>query len=104
MQKNKKFLYSYLANALLEYCFNETLFGCHELINIVIDKKDTNKSISTEFKNYLKNNFSQKISGEMRFEIKPSYTNKCLQAVDFASWAIFRKYEQNDLEYLTTLD
>lgn len=31
--------------------------------------------------------------------IKPSHAEKCLQAADFISWAIFRKYEQNDYEY-----
>jgi hypothetical protein len=31
--------------------------------------------------------------------IKTSFEEKTLQAVDFASWAIFRKYEKNDDSY-----
>jgi len=32
-------------------------------------------------------------------ELHSSHDNKSLQAVDFISWAIFRKYEKNDYEY-----
>lgn len=42
---------------------------------------------------------SKKIRNRFEILIKPSHTEKCLQAVDFISWAIFRKYEQSDYEY-----
>ena len=32
-------------------------------------------------------------------EIKTPYEEKCLQAVDFLSWSIFRKYQQEDDSY-----
>ncbi len=39
--------------------------------------------------------------GRKQFSIAlhKSHENKSLQAVDFISWAIFRKYEKGDYEY-----
>ena len=42
-------------------------------------------------------------SGDLGFDFSKKNTSKVfiitLQAVDFASWAIFRKYEKNDDSY-----
>ena len=34
-----------------------------------------------------------------KMSLMASHDNKCLQAVDFISWAIFRKYERGDYEF-----
>ena len=47
----------------------------------------------------LKDSFSKRGTSKVVIKIKPSHTEKCLQAVDFISWAIFRKYERGDYEY-----
>jgi hypothetical protein len=58
-----------------------------------------NEFIRNNFEKYLKDNFTKRGSKKFNIKIKPSHTEKCLQAVDFVSWAIFRKYEKNDYEY-----
>lgn len=66
---------------------------------ICIDQRETNKFLKKNFEDYLKNNLRQRESNDFEIKIKPSNTEKCLQAVDFISWAIFRKYERSDYEY-----
>ena len=70
-----------------------------EKILICIDQRETNKFLKKNFENYLKGNLLKKGNNHFEIKIKPSQTEKCLQAVDFISWAIFRKYEKNDYEY-----
>lgn len=99
LRNQKNYLYNYTANILLDRLHNKKLINIDEIIELYIDQKDTNKFIRENFERYLKNNFAKRGNGKVRIKIKPSHTEKCLQAVDFISWAIFRKYETGDREY-----
>lgn len=100
LQNQKNYLYNYTANILLDRLHhNKKLVDINEPIELYIDQKDTNKFIRDNFEKYLKQNFTKRGNIKVNIKIKPSHTEKCLQAVDFISWAIFRKYEQNDYEY-----
>ncbi len=100
LQNQKNYLYNYTANILLDRLHNKKLIKTDEPINLYIDKKDTNKFIRNNFQKYLEDNLLKRgNSGKIEIKIKASHTEKCLQAVDFVSWAIFRKYEKNDYEY-----
>lgn len=100
LQNQKNYLYNYTANILLDRLHNRKLIETDEPINLYIDKKDTNRFIRDNFEKYLKDNLEKRgNNGKIKIRIKPSHTEKCLQAVDFASWAIFRKYESGDYEY-----
>ncbi len=100
LQKQKDYLYNYTANILLDRLHNKRLIKTSEPINLFIDQKDTKKFIRENFEKYLKNNLIKRgNNGRIEIKIKPSHTERCLQAVDFVSWAIFRKYERNDYEY-----
>ena len=48
------------------------------------------------FKNYLQTQASNDHKLKIIVEIKSPTEEKSLQAVDFVSWAIFRKYETGD--------
>lgn len=99
LQNQKNHLYNYTANILLDRLHNKKLIRIDEPINLYIDKKDTNKFIRENFEKYLKDNLVKRGSnGRIEIKIKPSHSEKCLQAVDFVSWAIFRKYERGDYE------
>lgn len=98
-ENQKNYLYNYTANVLLEKLYSKKLINIDEQIDLYIDQKDTNKFIRDNFEKYLKDNFVKKSSNKVLIKIKPSHTERCLQAVDFVSWAIFRKYEKNDYEY-----
>ena len=41
----------------------------------------------------------QRRDGHFSVVLNASHENKSLQAVDFISWAMFRKYEKSDYEY-----
>lgn len=100
LQNQKNYLYNYTANILLDRLHNKNLIETDEPISLYIDKKDTNKFIRENFEKYLKDNLAKRGNkGRIEIKIKPSHTEKCLQAVDFVSWAIFRKYERGDYEY-----
>jgi len=100
LQGQKNILYNFTANILMDRLHNKKIIEIDEPINLYIDKKDTNKFIRENFEKYLKDNLMKRgNSGKIDIRIKPSHSEKCLQAVDFVSWAIFRKYERNDYEY-----
>ncbi len=99
LQNQKNHLYNYTANILLDRLHKKKILNTDEPIQLYIDQKDTNKFIRESFEKYLKVNITKKRNGQINIKIKPSHTEKCLQAVDFLSWAIFRKYEKNDYKY-----
>lgn len=99
LQNQKSYLYNYTANILLDRLHNKNVLNKKELIEIYIDQRETNKFLKKNFENYLRNNLEKRSNSGVKIKIKPSHTEKCLQAVDFISWAIFRKYELNDYEY-----
>jgi len=99
LQNQKSYLYNYTANILLDRLHNKKLLKDGEKILVYIDQRETNKFLKKNFEDYLKSNLIKKGNNHFEIKIKPSHTEKCLQAVDFISWAIFRKYEKNDYEY-----
>ncbi|MCG2693118.1 DUF3800 domain-containing protein [Candidatus Parcubacteria bacterium] len=99
LQNQKSYLYNYTANILLDRLHNKNVLNKKELIEIYIDQRETNKFLKKNFENYLRNNLEKRSNSGVKIKIKPSHTEKCLQAVDFISWAIFRKYELNNYEY-----
>ncbi len=100
LQNQKNYLYNYTANILLDRLHNKKIIRTDESISLYIDQKDTSKFIRENFEKYLKENLTKRgNNGIIEIKIKPSHTEKCLQAVDFVSWAIFRKYEKGDYEY-----
>ncbi|MFH1048082.1 MAG: DUF3800 domain-containing protein [Patescibacteria group bacterium] len=99
LQNQKNYLYNFTANILLDRLHNKKFINTDEPIELYIDQKDTNKFIRNNFEKYLKDNFYKRGKDQVNIKIKPSHTEKCLQAVDFISWAIFRKYEKDDCSY-----
>ena len=99
LQNQKNFLYNYTANILLDRLHNKNIIEQDDRILIYIDQRETNKFLKKNFEDYLRNNLGKWQNNGFDIKIKPSHTEKCLQAVDFISWAIFRKYESGDYEY-----
>ena len=99
LQNQKTLLYNYTANILLDRLSNKKVYNTEDKIQICIDQRETNKFLKENFKDYLNNNLAKRGNNNFEIKIRPSQTEKCLQAVDFISWAIFRKYERNDYEY-----
>jgi len=55
--------------------------------------------LNQNFKNYLCDTAKTSHKLDLIVEIKTPFEEKALQAVDFASWAIFRKYQYGDDSY-----
>jgi hypothetical protein len=99
LQNQKNYLYNYTANILLDRLHNKEMFSGKEVVKLYVDQKDTNKFIRGNLENYLTSKLDNWQNDNIVIKIKPSHTEKCLQAVDFISWAIFRKYEMGDYEF-----
>ena len=99
LKNQKNYLYNYTANILLDRLHNYDFIKVDDSFDMYIDRKDTNKNIRKNFETYLENSLKNKRAGKIDISLKASHEEKALQAVDFISWAIFRKYERGDYEY-----
>lgn len=95
----KAVLYNYVANILLDRIYSKRLTLSVNSLVLVASKRETNRFLNENFKNYLKSQAINTHKVNLAIEIKSPHEEKSLQAVDFASWAIFRKYEHRDDRY-----
>ena len=96
LQDEKPILYNYVANILLDRIYTKGLIPAKGDIELVASRRETNKFLNENFKDYLGKQVKTKHHINVKIKIKSPYEEKALQAVDFASWAIFRKYEYGD--------
>ena len=99
LQNQKNYLYNYTANILLDRLHTSGILDDGEPIELFIDRKDTKKTLRENFVNYISQAMSVRRKGAFSATLHASHENKSLQAVDFLSWAIFRKYEYGDYQY-----
>ncbi len=99
LKEEKHVLYNYVANILLDRIIRKKLVDSKNVVYLIASRRETNKFLNENFKNYLKSQISNVHRMKVEIEIKIPSEEKSLQAVDFVSWAIFRKYEHNDDTY-----
>ena len=99
LQNQKNYLYNYTANILLERLHTKEIVPAGEPIHLYIDRKDTKKYLRENFINYLSNSMKKRRVDRFEIKLHASHENKSLQAIDFISWAIFRKYEKGDYKF-----
>lgn len=99
LQEEKAVLYNYVTNILLDRVLTKKLINPEGRIELIASKRETNKFLNTNFKRYLKRQATDNHDIDLKVVIKTPHEEKSLQAVDFASWAIFRKYEYGDDYY-----
>lgn len=99
LQDEKQVLYNYVTNILLDRVYSKRIIPFTNDVSLVASRRETNKFLNDNFKRYLASQVSKKHKIEINIEIKSPGEEKCLQAVDFACWAIFRKHERNDDSY-----
>lgn len=98
LQDEKPVLYNYVTNILLDRIFTKKLIKSDD-IKIIASRKETNKFLNQNFKAYLNSQLAKNHNLKVSISIKTPAEQKALQAVDFVSWAIFRKYEYEDDGY-----
>ena len=90
LRKEPKKLYNYVAGVVLAESHNHT-----GKIRIIAHKRETNRMLRDDFNQYL-----QARLREQNTPVEITHMNAenefGLQAVDFVSWAIYRKYESSD--------
>lgn len=99
LQNQKNHLYNFTANIILDRLINTKLIDGGKHISLVVDRKDTKKHLRDNFISYITEAMKQRRNGGFEMSLAASHDEKGLQAVDFISWAIFRKYEQGDFEF-----
>lgn len=99
LQEEKAVLYNYVTNILLDRIFTRRLIPINQKINLIASKRETSVFLNTNFKSYLKNQAFNTHNINLHIDIKTPFEDKALQAVDFVSWSIFRKYEYRDEFY-----
>lgn len=104
LKKEEHLLYNYVTNILLDRIIRKRLLSKAENIILVASKRETNKFLNENFKNYLKKQVSSKFKTKIEIEIKMPSEEKALQIVDFASWSIFRKHEMSDSTYYKLIE
>jgi len=99
LQDEKAVLYNYVTNILLDRIFSKKLLSSGGGIEIIASRRETNRFLNQNFQSYLKSQLARNHDIKVRISIKTPSQEKGLQAVDFVSWAIFRKYEYGDSSY-----
>lgn len=99
LQDQKSVLYNYVTNILLDRMNSSGVLGGVQDIDICIDQKETNKFMNDHFVRYLRQATSTWKQNRVDIRLAHSQNEKCLQAIDFVSWAIFRKYERGDYDF-----
>src|SRR3989339_265444 len=99
LQEEKAVLYNYVANILLDRIYTRKIIPVDKKVKLIASRRETNKFLNENFKNYLSEKVKTTHKIDLEVLIKSPAQEKSLQAVDFASWSIFRKYEYGDDSY-----
>lgn len=99
LRNEKAILYNYVTNILLDRIISKKLISPTEPICLIASKRETNKFLNENFRSYIKSQTKNIHKLDLHIEIKTPAEEKSLQAVDFASWAIFRRLENSDDAY-----
>lgn len=99
LKDKKHILYNYVVQVLLDRIFTKKLLPLKAKIYFVASKRETSVFLNKNFKNYLKNQVLFKHQANIEVQIKTPHEEKCLQVVDFVSWALFRKLEYREKFY-----
>lgn len=99
LQNEKHILYNYVTNILLDRICTKNLIPKNEPIHLIASRRETNKFLNQNFKDYLTNQVQANHKLNIKIEIKPPHDEKCLQIVDFVCWSIYRSREHDDNTY-----
>ena len=99
LQDEKHILYNYATNILLDRISTKKLIPIKQPIHLIASRRETNRFLNENFKSYISGQVARKHKIKIEVEIKTPSQEKCLQVVDAACWAIFRKHEHDDESY-----
>ncbi len=95
--KNK--LYNYLCGVLFSHIDLNVSY-----LEIIIDKKDSNKLLREDFNHYISEKIKEMVKIKFSITHLDSQASNELQVVDFVAWAINRKYSHKDDTYYNIIE
>lgn len=99
LQDEKPVLYNFVTNILLDRFFKKKPVSLDKPTTLIASRRETNKFLNQNFKDYLQTQTLSNRAVKLNIALSTPAREKSLQVVDFASWAIFRKYEYGDDSY-----
>ena len=103
LRDEKPVLYNYVTNILLDRIYRKEIIPIKDRVELIASRRETNKFLNENFKNYLNRQVENRHKTDIKISIRTPSDEKVLQAVDFVSWAIFRKYEYGDDSYYNVI-
>ena len=97
LKNNIHYLYNFLVWELLSVCQKRNLIPSWEKITFIASRRETNKNLNKNFITTLQHYHSEQVWMEIKI-ISPKESNG-LEVVDTISYAIYKKYEENNLEF-----
>ena len=96
MSGNPNELYSNMVVALINRLYADGIILKSDNIKFVASRRNTSKKLNDDFSKSIKH-----CTKDVNFDstIMAPSDDKCLQAVDFVSWALWQKYENGDESY-----
>lgn len=88
-----------MRSRLLDRLCTKRIVPLSERITLTASRRETNKFLNQNFRSYLSSQLKRNHTLDLEVSIKSPHQDKCLQVVDFASWAVFRKLEHGDESY-----
>lgn len=104
LQNEKVVLYNYVTNILLDRILTRNMIPINKPIHLIASRRETNRFFNENFRAYLRSQILGKHKTAIDVAIATPSQEKSLQAVDFVSWALFRKYEHNDQSYYQIIE
>ncbi|MBI3956120.1 DUF3800 domain-containing protein [Candidatus Gottesmanbacteria bacterium] len=99
LKEEKHLLYNYVANILLDRILTKKLVSTSGKVTLIASKRETNRFLNENFSSYLADQARRNHKMNLEILIRTPSEEKGLQAADFVSWSIFKKYEESDDTY-----
>jgi hypothetical protein len=99
MRQETHILFNFLVRALLNRLLIHRLINGTETTKLILARRETSKYLNKGIKEYLTDRMNTVRIPKLLLQIEMPNREKGLQAVDIASWALFRKYEFGDSKY-----
>jgi hypothetical protein len=94
---NPNELYTSVVISLINRLYSDGHISDNDSISLIASRRNTSKYLNERFSESVVNRATGKFNFKVSI-VKP-YDDKCLQAVDFVSWAFWQKYEKGDSTY-----
>jgi len=93
---NPNDLYANIVITLVNRLYADGVFDKSEQINLIASQRNTSKNLNERFSESIVNDA---IGSSITVSIVKPTDDKCLQAVDFVSWAFWQKYAKDNSSY-----